>query len=69
MTPFAAPWMDLEMIILREVRRTPYSITYVWSLRKDTNELTQNRNKLTDIENKHGYQRERREREKLRVWD
>ena len=39
--PFAATWMDLEMIILSEVsqRKTiPYDITYMWNLNYDTNE-------------------------------
>ena len=42
--PFAATWMDLEMIILSDVksereRQTPYDITYLWNLTYDTNEL------------------------------
>ena len=39
---FAATWMDLEMIILNEVRqrKVPYDITYMWDLKNDTNELT-----------------------------
>ena len=56
--PFA--WMDLESIIWREVRerQIPYDVTYMWDLKYDTNELIwQNRTRLTDIENKHGYQR------------
>ena len=36
--PFAATWMDLEMIILSEVRQrerhVPYDITYMWNLKK-----------------------------------
>ena len=37
--PFAATWMDLEMIILSEVksereRQIPYDITYMWNLQK-----------------------------------
>ena len=39
--PFAATWMDLEMIILSEVRerQMPYDITYMWNLKKnDSNE-------------------------------
>ena len=32
---FVAIWMDLEMIILREVRqRQIYNITYMWNLKK-----------------------------------
>ena len=36
---FAATWMDLEMIMLREVRerQIPYNITYVWNLMNITN--------------------------------
>ena len=43
--PFAATRMDLEIIILSEVklereRKIPYDITYMWNLKYDTNELT-----------------------------
>ena len=41
--PFAATWMDLEIIILSEVnhrkRQISYGITYIWNLKNDTNEL------------------------------
>ena len=37
--PFAATWMDLEIIILSEVSQIPYDITYMWNLKCDTNEL------------------------------
>ena len=40
--PFAATWMDLEMIMLSEVRerQISYNITYMWNLKKnDINEL------------------------------
>ena len=40
--PFAATWMGLEIIILSEVRQRerqiPYDITYMWTLKYDTNE-------------------------------
>ena len=47
--PFAATWMDLEVIVLSEVRdyhtkwsqkerQTTYDITYTWNLKYDTNE-------------------------------
>ena len=43
--PFAATWMDLEIIILSEVSQTEkdkyHDITYMWNLKKknDTNDL------------------------------
>ena len=43
--PFAATWMDLEIIILSEVsqsgreRQISYDITYMWNLKYATNEL------------------------------
>ena len=41
--PFAATWMDLEIIIPSEVkserdRQIPYDITYMWNLKYNTNE-------------------------------
>ena len=34
--PFAATWMDLEIIILIEIRQRqkPYDITYMWNQSK-----------------------------------
>ena len=37
--PFAAAWMELEILILSEVkseteRQIPYDITYMWNLKK-----------------------------------
>ena len=39
--PSVATWVDLEIIILSEVRQrqTSYDITYMWNLKNDTNEL------------------------------
>ena len=40
--PFAATWMDREILILSEVRQRrliSYDITYMWNLKNDTNEL------------------------------
>ena len=39
--PLAATWMDLEIIILREVSqiKTSYDITYMWNLKYDTMNL------------------------------
>ena len=40
--PFAATWMDLEIIILgsksERKRQIPCDITYMWNLKCDTNE-------------------------------
>ena len=50
--PFAVTWMDLEIIILSEVRQISNDITYMWNLKKhDTNELIYKTNSLTDLEN------------------
>ena len=43
---FAATWMDLEIIMLSELkskreRQILYDITYMWSLKHDTNEPIQ----------------------------
>ena len=44
--PFAATWMDLEIIIVSEVSQTEgqitYDITYMRNLKNDTNELIYN---------------------------
>ena len=40
--PFAATWMNLEIIILSKSereRQIPYDNTYMWNLKYDTNEL------------------------------
>ena len=49
--PFAATWINLEMIILSEVKsdrevQIPYDITCMWNLKYDTNE---------PIKQKHGH--------------
>ena len=41
--PYAATWMQLEIIILNEVqsekeRQRPYDITYIWNVNYGTNE-------------------------------
>ena len=37
--PFATIWIELEIIILSEVRQRqiPYGITYMWNLKYDLN--------------------------------
>ena len=56
--PFAATWMDLEIIILTEINqkeKVPYDITYMWNLKYDTNEpitetKTDSQIKRTDLQ-------------------
>ena len=52
--PFAATWMNLEIITLSEVRQRQIldDVTYMWNLKKfyKWTDL-QNRNRLTDTEN------------------
>ena len=54
--PFAATWMDLEIIILSEVsqaEKDKYHISLVCGIKKWYKwTYLQNRNRLTDIENK-----------------
>ena len=60
--PFAATWMDLEIIILSEVsqRQISYYTTYIWNLRKRYKQTyLQNENNRTDRKQIYGYQRER----------
>ena len=55
--PFAATWMDLEIIILSKSdreRQISYDVTYMWNLKKWCKwTYLQHRNRFTDIENKH----------------
>ena len=53
--PFAATWMDLEIIVLSEgrERKISYAITYMWNLKKMIKcTYLQNRNGFTGFENK-----------------
>ena len=36
--PFAATWMELEILILSEIRQISFDITYMWNLKYGTNE-------------------------------
>ena len=54
-TPLAATWIDLEMIILSDVRQRKTNITWyhvceIW--KNDTNELIYKTDRPTDVENK-----------------
>ena len=72
---FAATWMDLEIIILRQVSQKgkdiSYDIIYVCNLKKWCKwTYLQNRNSLTDLENKLMVMKEESSgRDKLGVWD
>ena len=53
--PFAATWMDQEIIILSEIsqRKISYDIAYLWNLKQMIQmNYIQNRNRPIDIENK-----------------
>ena len=53
--PFAATWMDLEIIILSKSdreRQILYDITYMQNLKNDTNELIYKTETDPDLENK-----------------
>ena len=55
--PFVATWMDLEIVILMEVSQTEkdkyHDIAYMWNLKKGYIwTYLQNRNRVTDVENK-----------------
>ena len=75
--PFAATWMGLESIILSEVSQAGKDkcymiITCMWNLTKNyKSTYLQNRNRLTDIENKLMVTKGERcgGRDKLGVWD
>ena len=52
--PFAATWLDLQIITLSEANQTKTNImiSYMKSLKKDTNgTYLQKRHRLTDFEN------------------
>ena len=52
--PFAATWMDLQIIILQNIiqSKSDRDIAYMWNLKKNgTNELIYKTETVTDIEN------------------
>ena len=67
--PFAATWMDLEIIILNEVSRRQilYDVTYMWNLKKKIQMNLFTKQKQTDrLKTNKG---ERWGRDKSGVWD
>ena len=73
--PFVAIWMDLEIVILSEVksdrkRQISYDLTYMWNLEKDYKwTYLQNRNWVSEIENKLIAIGGQGRRDKLEGWD
>ena len=71
--PFTATWMDPEVIMLSEVsQRKTHIIWYHlhWNLKKEHKwTYLQKRNKVTDVENKHGYQKGKEVWAELGDWD
>ena len=74
--PFAATRMDLEIIILSEASQTEkdkyHMISLICRILKKKwyrGVYIQNRNRCKDIENKHGYQRGKGERDKVGFGD
>ena len=51
--PFAATWMQLEMIVLDEVgHKDKHYLTYMWNRKSDTNEPIWETETVMSIENK-----------------
>ena len=73
--PFTPIWLDLEVIIVREVSQKEkdkhHVITFIWNLKHDTNDLIYKTEKrLMDTENKPMFTKGERGhgRDKLGVW-
>ena len=55
--PFAATWMDFDLVVLSEVSQTQkdkYHVTNMWNLKKEGGKMNflQNRSRVTDVEHK-----------------
>ena len=50
--PFETTWMDLEGIMLSEIRQIPYGFPYIWNLKKQKPTNQQNKNRLIEIQTK-----------------
>ena len=74
--PFAATWMDLEIVILSEVksdteRQISYDIAYLWNLKKrvQMNLFTKQKQSHGCRKQTYGYQGISGGRDKLRDWE
>ena len=69
--PFAATWMDLDMIILSEVnqRQVSYDITYMWDLKKNDSNAFIYKTEIDIHTKKRNLWIPKGERDKLGVWD
>ena len=74
--PYAATWMDLEIVILSEVksdteRQISYDIAYLWNLKKrvQMNLFTKQKQSHGCRKQTYGYQGISGERDKLGDWD
>ena len=71
--PFAATWMDLEIIILSQTRerQVSYDITYMWNLKKmvQMNLFTKQKQSHRYRKQTYGYQGGNGERDELGDWD
>ena len=65
--PLAAIWIDLEIILLHEVRqiKISYDITYMWNLKNSTSELIYRTKSHKCRKQIYGYQGEEMERDNL----
>ena len=64
--PFAATWMNLEIVIHSKLReRQIYDITYMCHLKKNASNYLRNRNRIIDVKTNLWFLRGRGEKDKL----
>ena len=68
--PIAATWMDLEILLLREIKsdKEICGITYMWN-QKNANELNFKTESHRHRKQTYTQQRGKGQREKLGIWD